>query len=929
MLSIKALGSAKQAGSYYKDADYYGKNENGEKEPIPSEWVGKGAALMGLEGPVDIKVFQQVLEGRLPTGDTLGRSDGNGGLEHKPGWDFTFSAPKSVSIMALMGGDERLMAAHKEAVKTALGYVEDRLVGARNTADGVSQFVRTENLAAATFTHTTSRALDPQLHTHSVILNATLRNDGEWRSIESRKMYDPTVAAGQVYRSELAVKAEELGYTVEPGRNGTFELKEVSQELRDLYSKRRKDIEAAAKERGLEGAKAMDQASIMTRDSKQSATEEVLQDRWRHELQEARLSVPTIPEARIDLDKNPQERAKDDAIFAYKKLAEREAVFSEGELTKMTLAWGIGHHSIKNVEKAVSDLKQEKVLLHASGVSRDEAYLTTPQALKKERYIVDLVKTGQNELKPISAKGVVKEYGQSLGFTKGQQEAAETILNGKDRVVGVQGYAGTGKTYMLSAVREVAEIKGYSVRGFAPTGSASDSLLEGSGIKSQTLSSHLFALARDEEGKGGKGLDQKKLWVVDEGSLVNANQMADLLTYARKEGARVALIGDHAQIGAVEWGKPFAQLIRGGMKTAQMTEIQRQKNSPLLLQAVKDAMVGHAAKAMKNVAGRIHEEPDREALLSRVIEDYAGMTAKDRKETLLMVPDNETRGVVNQGIREKLQAFGDLGKDKAEFSALVNLGLTRVEKGSSRGYQPGDVVQFSKPFKSIGVERNELVKVLRKEGEKVVFLNKDGQEVEWRPDKVAGRAKNGVEVYREEEKRLAEGDRIRWTKTDKERDLKNGDKGEVERIEGSTAIIRFQDGRRETLDLKEQRHWDHAYASTIVSAQGQTYRSAMVLAESWRRNLINQKSFYVGLSRAKDEARIYTDDKDKLSKGIEKRTGEKTSALEGRNVSVEKMFAADGLVKETRMEKVAQKVKEIADKALGREKGGPAKDLSL
>ena len=239
------------------------------------------------------------------------------------------------------------------------------------------------------------------------------------------------------------------------------------------------------------------------------------------------------------------------------------------------------------------------------------------------------------------------------------------------------------------------------------------------------------------------------------------------------------------------------------------------------------------------------------------------------------------------------------------------------------------MVQFARDFKTIGVERNELVKVLRVDGEKVIFANKDGQEVEWRPDKVAGRAKHGVEVYREEDKRLAEGDRIRWTKTDKDRDLKNGAKGEIERIDGSTAIIKFQDGRRISLDLKEDKHWDHAYASTIVSAQGQTYRSAMALAESWRRNLVNQKSFYVGLSRAKEDARIYTDDRAKLTKGIEERTGEKTSALEGRNVSVEKMFAADGLVKETRMEKVTQKVKEIVDKALGREKGGPAKDLSL
>ena len=177
--------------------------------------------------------------------------------------------------------------------------------------------------------------------------------------------------------------------------------------------------------------------------------------------------------------------------------------------------------------------------------------------------------------------------------------------------------------------------------------------------------------------------------------------------------------------------------------------------------------------------------------------------------------------------------------------------------------------------------------------------------------------------------KLPQGDQIQWRKTDKDLDLKNGLKGEVLKIEGDTATVRFKDGRVIDLNMKDQRHWDHGYASTIFSAQGQTYRDAIVLAESWRRNLINQKTFYVALSRAKENAYVYTDDKSKLIRGIEERTGEKTSALEGRRISVEKLFASDGLIKETRLEKATNVVKEAVNKAVEKIRGGPSKEMSL
>jgi conjugative relaxase-like TrwC/TraI family protein len=241
--SVSALSSAGQAASYYEADDYYA-----EGGLAPSEWQGEGAEALGLTGDVDREQFKDLLEGRV-AGEQLGTVR-DSKLEHRPGWDVTLSAPKSVSIMAEVAGDRRLLKAHGEAVKTALGFVEKHMAATRIREDGIVTREATGNLAIASFQHGTSRAQDPQLHTHNVILNATQDKDGNWRSLEPRAIYQLQKQIGAVYRQELALKVRELGYSIETSKESMFEIKGVSKDVINAFSGRSAAIEDRLAERG-------------------------------------------------------------------------------------------------------------------------------------------------------------------------------------------------------------------------------------------------------------------------------------------------------------------------------------------------------------------------------------------------------------------------------------------------------------------------------------------------------------------------------------------------------------------------------------------------------------------------------------------------------------------------------------------------------
>ncbi|MCR9260905.1 MAG: conjugative relaxase [Pseudomonadaceae bacterium] len=933
MLSIKAISSSSVASHYYSEADYYTKDGN---EDIASTWQGNGAKRLGLAGVVDNAQFKAMLDGQLDDGTQVGRSNGNGEREHKKGWDFTLSAPKSVSVLALAGGDKRLIAAHNEAVATALKHLEANYSITRQQVNGEIKEVLTKNLTIASFTHTTSRAMDPQLHTHNVIMNLTQRPDGEWRSLESRRMYDVSKKIGQVYRNELASKVRALGYDIEAdASNGTFDISAVPEAVRKGFSKRRTEILTAAKEYGYRTAKGMDNAAVRTRSAKHHSNQEALLGAWADQLKKLDYDPDTdIKAARnrhqngaVERPTKAQQAA--DLEFARSHLAEREALFTADDLQEQTLRAGLGSSTIGSVEDAIEKEVEIGKLVPASlrnGRLDTPAY-TTPAAIKKEQYIISLMQRGKRDVSRIAGRSHISALIEDRGFTKGQAAAVRLLLSSKDRVVGVQGYAGTGKTYMLSAVREVAEGKGFKVTGLAPTGSAANLLQEETGIQSRTLASHLMSF------KNTKKLAQnaKEILIVDESSLQNTQDAADLLTFSRQTRSRVFLIGDRQQLGAIEAGKPFDQLIKAGMHYAEMRDIMRQKDSPELKAAVESSIEKNPQAALEHISKTVHEIKDRDKRIQSIVDRVLALPESERQKTLVLIPDNDTRREVNQMVRKGLQAKGVVEKAELKLKGLINRGLSRAEKGRAIFYRKGDVVVFGREVASLKVKADVPYRVKETGIDELTLESENGKRFRWNPTRVAGSTKNGVEVYEQEDRSIAAGDEIRWRGKDKSIGVNNTDLGKVTGINKITGdvTIDFKRAGDKTINLQKNRHWEHAYATTVYSGQGATYDEGIVHAESWRRNLINQKSMYVALSRAKFNSHVYTDDVDDLAKGISLRPGEKTSALEGKHVSYARILDRDGLPKDLRERTDSEKSTPILERIIDKVRRGPEVEMDI
>ena len=290
MLSIGALSSAAQGASYYERDGYYAKDDPEHRDA--SGWAGKGAEELGLTGPVDPDTFRAVLEGKVPdgSGTELGRRGKDGEILHRPGRDLTFSAPKSVSLAALVGGDRRIVEAHDKAVAATLAWVEKNAAETRMKDPDTGKMARVggQKIVAATFRHDTSRNLDPQLHTHAVLANMVKGEDGKWRSMANEGLYAQQKLIGMLYRNELAAGLGKLGYGVEKTHaDGRFEIAGVSREVVEAFSSRRAEIEAAMEARDLgssaDNPRLAERAALMTRAKKRDIDRDELRGVWQRQ----------------------------------------------------------------------------------------------------------------------------------------------------------------------------------------------------------------------------------------------------------------------------------------------------------------------------------------------------------------------------------------------------------------------------------------------------------------------------------------------------------------------------------------------------------------------------------------------------------------------------------------------------------------------
>lgn len=874
MLTISKPLSSAQAQTYHK-MDFTSETQSYYKQDgaVQGEWQGQLAKQYGLSGVVSPEDFAQLADGNHPqTGDELVRhrtaqeytaADGTTtkAVEHRAGWDATFSAPKSVSLTALVGGDERVRDAHHAAVTTALSELErytQARIGGNHAAETTGKFV------AAKFEHDTARPVDgyaaPQLHTHAVIFNVTERQNGGSRAIQPQSYFESQTYATAVYQSELMSQLRMLGYEIEAGKSGAPEIKGYSQEYLDASSMRSQQIKAHMEQAGHSSPAAAQIAAHATRDGKQIlTTAEVLRAHKELAAEHGNQANRVIAEARnrahgLQLSDGPT-AARQAVTYSRASNFEREAVTDERVLMRDALRRGMGEATYAQVRSEFEsraergEFRQLTGSKHASGRS-----FTTPETMAHERANVAHVLGGQNTFESIATPEAAHKQAASRPFLNEAQRAViEEVLTTRDRVHGLQGLAGTGKTTTLAVIREGAEQNGYAVLGFAPTARAAGQLRE-AGVSATTLQSFL---ARGQQGQTAGDPASRHLYLLDESSLASTRQMKTFLDRIQPQD-RVLVIGDTRQHQAVEAGKPFQQMQDGGMRTAQLDQIMRQKD-PELLRAVQHLANGDTATGVKLLAdqGRVTEVSKPQDRFAAIARDYA----EKPQNTIIISPDNRSRQQINEAVRTELQATGALDSKSLRFETLTHRSdMTGPDRSWAVRYQPGNVVEYITGSKQLGFERGSSAVVLDTNGREntVTVERKDGQTVTYDAARV-----RGVNVYQVTERDFAAGDRLQFTAADKPLGIARRDTGTVTQVQSNAITVRLdgKETRSATFDPTSFRAFDHGYAITSHSAQGLTADRVLANMDTdGPRGLVNSRLAYVAISRASEDAHIYTND---------------------------------------------------------------------
>lgn len=928
MLSHKIItrAQAKEAGSYYAD----GKDDYYAQEGQSMEWTGSGAAVLGLaagEG-VDKERFVSLLEGKISDKVGIIRKSTRDDSKDRLGIDLTFSAPKSVTMQALVAGDVNIIKAHDLAVDRAIARAE-QMAAARLKVHGKTYVEKTGKLVVAKFRHETSRELDPQLHTHAVVLNMTQRQDGQWRALHNDEIIKNVKYLGSVYRAELAMELHRMGYTIRHERDGLFELAHISRSQIEEFSQRSQQIEERLAEKGLTRETATDKekqvATLETRKEKVEVPREELHQRWTARAKELGIDFEnrewhgaTPPGGAgnngggEEVASIPAELAAERAVrWAINHLTERQSVMLEADLVGTATKHAVGYAKPDQIEAALRK-EQEKgylireaalyrptgAVLNSQGLTKEawirylsetgnamagavmskedakryvetaiskgslelvDGRFTTQTALEREQRILRVESAGRGQVQSVMPAAVLDEKLASLdqrlkaegkkGFKEDQKEAIRMILTTSNRVVGVQGYAGVGKSYMLKTGIQLLEENGYRVQTLAPYGGQVKSLRT-DGIQAKTLAA--FLKAKDQ------AIDSRTVIALDEAGVVPTRLMEQLLRKVEKAGARIVLLGDVAQTKAIEAGRPFDQLQKSGMKTAVMDEIIRQKD-PMLLAAVELAAKGRSAEALEKISN-IQEIKDEGKRHQAIVKDYMTRTPEERADALVVSGTNHARREINRLVREEM---GTAGKG-VELDTLIRRDTTQAERRYSKYYRVGDVIQPDKNYPHTGLERGVLY-LVKDTGpnNRLTVLDPDGKEIRFSP---ATHTK--LSVYQPERAELAKGDMIRINRNDAKLDLANGDRFTVAKAT-MTEVVLEGDGRKVTLDPRNPLHLEHAYATTVHSSQGLTKGEVFADLDS-KSSTTRKDLFYTAISRAKNVVRIYTNSKSDLPRAISK-----------------------------------------------------------
>lgn len=870
MLSVTRV-SVNQAREYYSKDDYYLESAG--------IWQGKGAELLGLDGnKIQERDFNRLIKGRNPEKSEVEFQIAHGGKahEHTAGADLTFSAPKSVSCMALVFNDERIKEAHNLAVSKTLEYVEENLAQVRRKTNGEVLHDKTDNIIAAKFMHVSSRELDPQLHTHCVVINASQKEDGSWRAFDYSEIFNNKKNLGMMYRNELAIQLQKLGYKVEFDSQGLFEIAGFNKNLLEEFSQRSKQIDERYQELrklypDVSKSELKAQATIETRKAKDEPKLDELLKQWDERVSTLQLNADNV------IDKNYQLResrevtiteAVKQAVFA---LTENEAVLSKEDIIATTNKLHFGKFS---TEEIINHIKTND-----SYVQLPNEKFTTKELAQIERNILETVKSSINTQDEIIKSNLdlkIANYENNHGFklTSDQADGVGHILQSNDKFIAIQGSAGTGKTTMLDCVREIcqAERSDIEIIGLSFTGKAASEIEAASQIKSSTIASFLNS-------KEFINPDNKRLYVVDEASMVSIKDMNALIEKCNSENAKIVLIGDTKQLQSIGAGKIFSSLQEHeSISTVHLKENVRQieETYKKSVDLMAEHRVFESYIELKN-NHKIIESPDLTDRFTQMVDKYC----QSHHDTILVTSRNADRDTLNDLIRVNLQQQDKISSDNVLFNVHESKNLQTVDKFFIDKYQVDDIVichsrLLGKPNTEFKITEINPLK------HEISGIDKDGK----LHNIDVSRHGNELNIYKQNTKDFALGEKIIFLRNDKDLGVMNGQAATVTEIQNKIMTVKLEDGKKLSIDIENRYNYiTHGYALTAYKSQGQTAKNVIYHADT--KASMNYNQAYVGMSRGKQDISIFTDDKDKFAKaiGIEQ---SKTSTL-AHNIKFDEM----------------------------------------
>lgn len=826
---------------HLKKNDYWAE---GEKE-VNGEWIGEAAKALGLSGAVTEEAFDALRRNRHPTtGKNLTSIDGNRKVAFV---DIQLSAPKDVSVLAMVGGDERVRVAFVESVKVTLVEME-RFAAVRErrgNANLSEQYRLTGNFAGGLFIHDASRDLDPQLHAHAVLANLTWDpSRNAWFAIQPAEMLRASGYLRQVLYRELATRLRGLGYDPYEMSSTGFSVRGI-EHLRERYSKRTRHVQSLAEaflaEKGRKPTKK--EVEIMVRESREDklteATTKEVRQRQRAELSEAEAGdlqqLVTTAVSKRPVEQRSKGEATEVLAAAMRHVYERRSVVRESEVLHAALELHPDFYRWIELRGALAS--------HPDTI-RKEGEVTLRPIRREEQETVVRVQDGRDKRLRI---GNPPDLSDEL--TPGQRVAAEALLRSRDFLSVLIGDAGTGKTTVLKAIeRAHVQAGGQAFITLAPTTRARDALVDSGFPEADTVQRFLVSAAVQAQAAG-------RLVLVDEAGLLSTQQLDQLTKIAAEAGARVLLVGDTKQHYSVQRGDALRNVIKhSGTPVAHLTEVLRQRSEAdrQFSRLIAAGEIGEAF-GLADRRGMIKESADDATLFTKAANHYADNRSQG-VETLVVIPFWDEIERFNKEARPALRRHGLLGEAEVLRESVRPLTWTNEQKVHWSQYKVGDRIQFVRDtqFFKRGVSA-EVVQVLP-DGIKVRGPKK-------REAKLTRRQTTAFDVGRLQVLGVSAGDRILIRGRNDDAGFDNGDLREVEQIDATQNKILLKGGGELPADFSA---WTYGHAMTAYRSQGSTAEESILVLGEMAAHSLAHRQFYVGNTRYRGSHAIYVSNKEEL-----------------------------------------------------------------